>query len=63
RECRREQLQAELHAQIGKALDERLKAGYRGMSARDIWDRLDAEAKSVPSIFRHITTVMDSRRT
>ncbi|WP_159099412.1 hypothetical protein [Parazoarcus communis] len=43
-------------------LDERLAAGYEGMSARDIWYRLDTEAQSVPSIFRHIATVMDSRR-
>lgn len=40
----------------------RRAAGYEGLSARDIWNRLDTEAQSVPGIFRHITAVMDSRR-
>lgn len=58
-----EQRQARLQAQIGDVLDERLAAGYEGMSARDIWNRLDTEAQSVPGIFRHISQVIDSRRT
>ncbi len=39
-----------------------MEAGYEGLSARDIWNRLDTEAQAVSSIFRHIATVMDSRR-
>jgi hypothetical protein len=62
RAARGEQRQTRLQSQIGEVLDERLAAGYEGMSARDIWHRLDTEAQSVPSIFRHIATVMDSRR-
>jgi len=58
-----EQRQARLQAQIGDVLDERLAAGYEGMSARDIWNRLDTEAQSVPGIFRHISQVIGSRRT
>lgn len=57
-----EQRQARLHAQIEGVLDERLEAGFDGMSARDIWNRLDTEAQSVSSIFRHISAVVDSRR-
>lgn len=52
-----------LQAQIKQILDERLAGGYEGVSARDIWNQLDAESKSVSSIFRHIITVRDSRRT
>lgn len=62
RAARGEQRQTRLQSQIGEVLDERLAAGYEGMSARDIWHRLDTEAQSVPSIFRHIATIMDSRR-
>ena len=57
-----EQRQARLQAQIGDVLDERLAAGYEGMSARDIWNRLDTEGQSVPGIFRHISQVIGSRR-
>lgn len=57
-----EQRQARLQAQIGDILDERLAAGYEGMSARDIWNQLDTEAQSVPGIFRHISQVVGSRR-
>lgn len=62
RAARGEQRQTRLQSQIGEVLDERLAAGYEGMSARDIWYRLDTEAQSVPGIFSHIATVMDSRR-
>lgn len=62
RTARGEQRQTRLQSQIAEVLDERLAAGYEGMSARDIWHRLDTEAQSVPGIFRHITAVMDSRR-
>lgn len=56
-----EQRQARLRTQIGQVLDERLAAGYSGMSARDIWNRIDTEAQSVSGIFRHISAVRDER--
>ncbi|NMF99684.1 TniQ family protein [Aromatoleum toluolicum] len=56
-----EQRQARLRTQIGQVLDERLAAGYAGMSARDIWNRIDTEAQSVSGIFRHISAVRDER--
>lgn len=46
-----------LHTQIGEVLDARLAAGYFGMSPQDIWSRLDAEARAVPSVFRQINEV------
>ena len=51
-----------LHVQIGEVLDERLAAGYDGMSARDLWSRCDTEVQSVPSIFSHIRAVLNGRR-
>lgn len=57
-----DQRQARLHAQIAEVFDERMEAGYEGLSARDIWNRLDTEAQAVSSIFRHIGAVMASRR-
>lgn len=57
-----EQRQARRHAQIEEVLDERLEAGFDGMSARDIWNRLDTEAQPVSSIFHHISAGVDSRR-
>ena len=50
-----------LRTQIGGILDERLAAGYDGISARDIWASLDTEAQSVSGIFSHINRVMTSR--
>lgn len=40
----KQQRDERLQAQIAGILDERLAAGYDGMSARDIWARLDTEA-------------------
>ncbi len=51
----------ELRAKIEMLLDERLEAGYEGISARDIWARLDTEAQSVNGIFHHINLVISSR--
>lgn len=57
----RQQREAKLQAQIGEILDERLAEGYEGMSARDIWSRLDNEAQSVSGIFGHINQVLSRK--
>jgi hypothetical protein len=57
----KEQREEHLHEQISEVLEDRLAAGYEGMSARDIWKELDAEGRSVPSIFQHINTVLAAR--
>lgn len=51
----------ELRTKIEKLLDERLEAGYEGISARDIWARLDTEAQSINGIFHHINLLISSR--
>lgn len=51
-----------LHAQIGELLDERLAAGYEGMSARELWSLGNTDVQSLPSVFKHIRTVRNSRR-
>lgn len=57
----RQQNEARLHAQIAEILDERVAEGYEGMSARDIWSRLDSEAQCVSGIFGHINQVLGSK--
>lgn len=57
----KQQRDDQLRAKIGELLDERLAAGYEGISARDIWALLDAEAQSVSGIFNHISAVLSSR--
>ncbi|OWW22626.1 TniQ family protein [Noviherbaspirillum denitrificans] len=48
---------------IGEVLDERLSAGYDGLSARDLWVAgVNEGAPSVPNIFSHIKAVIESRR-
>ena len=54
--------EADLRMRIGEILEERLAAGYEGMSAREIWARLDSEAQSVSGIFGHINQVLASKR-
>ena len=54
--------EADLKVRIGEILEERLAAGYEGMSAREIWARLDSEAQSVSGIFEHINQVLASKR-
>lgn len=56
------QRETELRERISKILDERLTAGYEGMSARDIWAQLDTEAQSVSGIFGHISLVLTTKR-
>ncbi|RJG05364.1 TetR family transcriptional regulator [Noviherbaspirillum cavernae] len=56
------QKEVRLREQIGEILDARLAAGYEGMSARDVWSQLDEQARSVESVFRHISVVMAERQ-
>lgn len=56
-----EQSRKSLRARISETLDERLGEGYEGISARDVWDSLDEEARKAPHVFSHISQVMDSR--
>lgn len=58
----REQREAKLQALIGDTLDERLADGYEGISARDIWSRLDHEAESVSGVFGHINEALNKKR-
>lgn len=54
---------AKLQNQIAEVLNERRQSGYDGMSARDIWHRLDTEAQAVSGIFHHISAVTNQHRT
>ena len=54
----RQQREADFQAQMGEMLDARRAAGLEGMSARDVWEALDAEAQSVSGIFGHISQVL-----
>jgi len=58
----KQQRYTRLQTQIGEILDERLAAGYEGLSARDVWAHLNTEAQSVSGIFSHINKVLASRR-
>ena len=58
----RQERETDLQVQIGEILAERLADGYEGMSARDIWTRLDSEARSVSGIFGQINQVLTSKR-
>ncbi|WP_263769199.1 hypothetical protein [Propionivibrio soli] len=43
-----------LQEQVGQLVQERLEEGYEGISAREIWARLDDELKSVRHTYRHV---------
>lgn len=43
-----------LQEQVGQLVQERLEAGYEGVSARDVWARLDDELKSVRHTYRYV---------
>lgn len=44
-----------LEARVHALLEERLAAGYTGISARDVWEQLDDESRSVEGVFSMIT--------
>jgi transposase-like protein len=57
-----QQREERVHVQIDEVLNERLSAGYDGMSARDLWSRCDTEIQSVSSVFSHIQAVLKGRQ-
>lgn len=57
----RKQREDDLVVRIGEVLDAKVAEGFAGLSARDIWERLGEEARSVESVFGLIRQVMDQR--
>ena len=57
----RKQREDDFMMRIGEVLDDRLAEGFKGLSARDIWERLDEESCSVGSVFGLIRQVMMQR--
>lgn len=58
----RKQREEQLVARIGEVLDDRLAQGFDGVSARNIWDKLDVESWSVESVFALIQQAIAQRR-
>jgi hypothetical protein len=54
----REDKEARLKEQVGELIQERLDAGYEGISAREVWLRLDGDLKSVRHTYRQIATAI-----
>lgn len=48
-------------ARISEVLDTKVAVGFAGLSARDIWERLDEDARSVENVFGLIRQVMETR--
>ncbi|KDC57254.1 TniQ family protein [Bordetella bronchiseptica] len=57
----RKQREDALVVRIGEVLDAKVAEGFAGLSARDVWERLDEEARSVESVFGLIRQVMETR--
>ena len=51
----REDKTKQLHAHVAELVQERLDAGYEGVSARDVWQSLPTELKSVHHSYRQIS--------
>lgn len=54
----REDRKERLHDQVSELLQERLEAGYEGLSAREVLLTLPADLKSVRNVYRHIGEVV-----
>ena len=50
----RDTKEARFQAQVGELIRERLDAGYSGISAREVWRRLDSGVTSVRNTYREI---------
>lgn len=50
----RDAKKARLQVQVGELIQERLDAGYGGISAREIWQSLDSDLKSVRHTYRQV---------
>lgn len=56
--------EAGLQVQVGKLIQERLSEGYEGISAREVWQQLDPDLKSVRHTYRQVAKAIaanDSR--
>lgn len=47
-----------LSEQVGVILQDRREAGFEGLSAREVWQRIDDDVKSVRHTYRHIDTAI-----
>ena len=54
----REDKTKQLHAHVAELVQERLDAGYEGVSARDVWQSLPTELKSVRHSYRQISRAL-----
>ena len=50
----REEKETRLQVQVGELIQERLDAGYEGISAREVWLHLDDDLKSVRHTYRQV---------
>lgn len=50
--------EAKLEARVAGLVQERLDAGYEGISARDVWLHLDDDLRSVRHIYRQVAKVL-----
>ena len=46
--------EARLQAQVGELIQERLGAGYEGISAREVWQQLDGDLKTIRHTYRQV---------
>ena len=54
----RDEMESRLQTQVCELIQERFEAGYEGVSARDIWLRLDTDLKSVRHSYRQVAKAM-----
>lgn len=54
----REDKEVRLQEKVGELIQERLDAGYEGISAREVWLQLDGDLKSVRHTYRQIATAI-----
>lgn len=55
---KRHDLETRMRERVGELLQERGEAGYGGVSAREVWQRLGPGLNSVRHSYRHIGTVV-----
>ena len=46
--------EARLQAEVGELIRERLDAGYEGISAREVWQQLDGDLKTIRHTYRQV---------
>lgn len=50
----KEAKEARLQAEVGELIRERLDAGYEGISAREVWQQLDGDLKTIRHTYRQV---------